>query len=119
MTLRKKKPKRDSGTRSRVKNPRAPPRDEKHLALVRNEYCAICGQWPSEAHHVRAFRQRTMGVRPSDYLAICLCSAHHRELHKGNEAAFWKRNDYDPLAWIRNFSEEGRKAIEELRKESK
>lgn len=120
MTLRKKKPKRDSGTRSRTK--KGPARDAKHLAKVRAYGCIGKGysfqggvQWEViEAHHVRCIGPRTMGKRVSDYLAVPLCRSCHAELHRGKEEEFWRLNEIDPAAWIRSFSEEGRKALMEL-----
>jgi hypothetical protein len=115
--LPKAKKRRDSGTRSRVS--KGPVRDPKHLARVRQEPC-LCpwkgtGDINIQAHHVRCIGRRTLGKRVSDYLAVPLCSTHHRQLHKGKEEAFWAAIGVDPAAWIAAFSEEGRAAIAGLR----
>ncbi len=117
--LRKKKPKRDSGTRPKVKNPRAPARDEKHLAKVRQEACYVAGRWDaceggSEAHHVRCLGPRSMGVRKSDYLTVPLCRWHHIGLHRSKEETFWNFYNAEPADFIWGFSPEGKAAIEAL-----
>jgi hypothetical protein len=117
MLRKKKKPKRDSGTRSRVR--KGPVRDEKHLEKVRECGCLAGGNHCVpliHAHHVR-LGLRTMGVRKSDYLTVPLCDWHHRLLHEvyGSEQKFWDGHLIDPKNWIRAFSPEGRKAIAELR----
>jgi hypothetical protein len=107
-----RKPKRDSGTRSRVA--KGPARDPEHLARVRQERCLFCDRFPpNEAHHVR-LGLRTMGVRKSDYLAVPLCSSCHRMLHQGKEEHFWNGAWKAPGPWIASFSEGGRKAIQGL-----
>jgi len=114
-------------TSSRSKVRKGPARDEKHLAKVRAESCIACRMnftWSSlartEAHHVRCIGARTLGKRVSDYLTVPLCQLCHRNLHSMNETKWWAKQGInmtrlDPAAWISAFSEQGRKAIEELR----
>ncbi len=128
--LRKKAPKRDSGTRSRVS--KKPVRDEKHLKRVRAEICLACrgdilGQvdrgGPVRAHHVRELFPRTAGRKISDYLTVPLCENHHSDqspwdsLHKHNNADWWQARGIDPAAWISRFSAEGKAAIAALSKD--
>ncbi len=127
--LRKKAPKRDSGTRSRVS--KKPARDEKHLKRVREQSCLVCCQeyrceffwdtkYPVRAHHVRELFPRTSGRKISDYLTVPLCEYHHSDqstgdsLHKHNNADWWRSHGIDPAAWISRFSAEGKAAIEAL-----
>ncbi len=85
--LRKKKPKRDSGTRSAVT--KGPLRDPEHLARVRTLKCCECHTPPpTQAHHIRECFPRTMGVRVGDDRVIPLCQACHAELH-ANSRTFW------------------------------
>jgi hypothetical protein len=85
--IRKRKAKRDSGTRSRVS--KGPIRDPKHLARVRDLKCCECHTPPpSEPHHIRECYPRTMGVRVGDDKVIPLCRACHAELH-ANSRTFW------------------------------
>lgn len=114
-------------TRTKVK--RGPARDPEHLARVRQHPCLIeCdgqiirlgAQWTarSQAHHVRCIAPRSLGKRVSDYLTVPLCVDCHSDLHAYNEATYWRAVKIDPAAWIASFSEQGRKAIEELRGEA-
>ena len=107
-----------AGTRSRVK--KGPARDPKHLFKVRLSPCLVCIGWgdiPNEAHHVRCIAPRTMGKRVSDYLTVSLCKRHHAKLHTMNEADFWIVCNVRPAEEIAQFSEEGRQAIAELKRE--
>jgi hypothetical protein len=41
---------------------------------------------------------RALGRRVSDEFAVPLCRTHHRALHRsGDEAAWWKSTDMDPV----------------------
>ncbi len=66
-----------------------------------------------DAHHCRKLLPDRLLPR-HDSLAIPLCRNHHK-LMDGNERAFWKWVRIDPADWIADFSEAGRKAIEELK----
>lgn len=113
-----------SKTRSRSSVKKGPARDAKHLAKVRESFCICCDQFnfgnqqfPTEAHHSRAISPKTMGARVSDYLAVPLCRACHALLHmRGDERAWWKDHNIDPIAWIAQFSKEGAAEVARLRK---
>ncbi len=88
MTLRKRKPKRDSGTRSKVS--KKPLRDPEHLARVRTKRCWSCfAAQGTEAHHIRECYPRTMGRRIGDDKTIPLCSPCHIALHRRSRT-FWQ-----------------------------
>lgn len=103
----------------RMKIIKGPERDKAHLAKVRADTCMVPwwtfgGCQPVEAHHVRCIAPRMMGKRVSDYLAVPLCRTHHAMLHSMNEQEFWDFIGRDPRQWIRSFSPEGARALEEV-----
>jgi hypothetical protein len=74
-------------------------RDREHLKFVAAQPCLICGRTPSDPHHIKFAEQRAMGRRVSDRFTVPICRLHHRELHRrGNEQAWWQRQEIDPLA---------------------
>jgi hypothetical protein len=73
-------------------------RDREHLKFVASQPCLICGRTPSDPHHIKFAEQRAMGRKVSDRFTVPICRLHHRELHrKGNERAWWKKQEIDPL----------------------
>jgi len=52
-----------------------------YLRFVRRQPCANCGHPPPvEAHHIIGYRRG--GIRAPDLMAVPLCRACHRELHR-------------------------------------
>jgi hypothetical protein len=83
--------------RPRIKN-------EKHLDFIRSLPCVCCGNnIQTEAAHIRMVNQyygkETTGMqtKPDDKWTLPLCGEHHREQHRGNELAFWRRYNVDPF----------------------
>jgi ERF superfamily len=73
-------------------------RDRVHLEFVASQPCLLCGRQPCDAHHLRFMQPRALGRRVSDEFAVPLCRTHHRALHRsGDEAAWWKSTDMDPV----------------------
>jgi hypothetical protein len=73
-------------------------RDRAHLEFVGSQPCLLCGRQPCDAHHLRFMQPRALGRRVSDEFAVPLCRTHHRALHRsGDEAAWWKATDLDPV----------------------
>jgi len=73
-------------------------RDRAHLEFVASQSCVVCGRQPCDAHHLRFMQPRALGRRVSDEFAVPLCRTHHRALHRsGDEAAWWKSTDMDPV----------------------
>ncbi|MGO9358353.1 MAG: ERF family protein [Xanthobacteraceae bacterium] len=73
-------------------------RDKDHRRFVALQPCLICGRSPADAHHLRFAQPRALGRKVSDEFTVPVCRVHHRELHRhGNEAAWWKSVDIDPL----------------------
>jgi len=53
---------------------------------------------PSDPHHLTFIQPRALGRRVSDEFTVPVCRVHHRELHRsGDEAAWWRRLNIDPL----------------------
>jgi len=72
-------------------------RDRDHIRHVIKQPCLICGQRPSDPHHLRFVQSRALGRRVSDEFTVPLCRTHHREVHRsGNEAAWWTNVGIDP-----------------------
>jgi ERF superfamily len=73
-------------------------RDRAHLEFVSKQPCLVCGRRPTDAHHLRFAQPRALGRRASDEYTVPLCRTHHRALHRrGDEGAWWKTNNIDPL----------------------
>ena len=105
-------------TTGKMRVRKGPARSPAHLARVRQEPCLVpwmtfSGCQPVEAHHVRYLRPM-LGKRVSDFLVAPLCRTHHAMLHAMGEANFWRFVGVDPREWIRSFSTEGARALEEV-----
>jgi hypothetical protein len=73
-------------------------RDKDHRRFVLRQPCLVCGRMPSDPHHLTFTQPRALGRRVSDEFIVPVCRAHHRELHRsGNEAAWWRKLDIDPV----------------------
>jgi len=73
-------------------------RDKDHRKYVLRQPCLVCGRVPSDPHHLTFAQPRALGRRVSDEFTVPVCRAHHRELHRsGDEAAWWRRLNIDPL----------------------
>ncbi len=73
-------------------------RDKDHRKFVLRQPCLVCGRVPSDPHHLTFTQPRALGRRVSDEFTVPICRLHHRELHRsGDEAAWWRRFNIDPL----------------------
>jgi hypothetical protein len=73
-------------------------RDKDHRRFVLRQACLVCGRVPSDPHHLTFTQPRALGRRVSDEFMVPVCRVHHRELHRsGDEAAWWRRLNIDPL----------------------
>jgi hypothetical protein len=73
-------------------------RDKDHRKFVLRQACLVCGRVPSDPHHLTFTQPRALGRRVSDEFIVPVCRVHHRELHhSGNEAAWWRRLNIDPI----------------------
>jgi hypothetical protein len=73
-------------------------RDKDHRKFVLRQACLVCGRVPSDPHHLTFTQSRALGRRVSDEFIVPVCRLHHRELHRaGDEAAWWRRLNIDPL----------------------
>jgi hypothetical protein len=73
-------------------------RNKDHIRFVAGQPCLVCGRQPSDPHHIRFAQKRALGRKVSDEFTVPLCRIHHRELHrKGDEAAWWKSVNIDPI----------------------
>jgi len=92
-------------------------RDKDHRRFVLRQACLVCGRVPSDPHHLTFTQPRALGRRVSDEFIVPLCRIHHRELHRsGDEAAWWRRLNIDPLPialrlWQQTRSDEGLTSI--------
>jgi hypothetical protein len=87
-------------------------RDKDHLRFICKQPCTLCGRTPCEAHHLRFAQPRAMGRRASDEFTVPLCRLHHRELHRvGNELAWWKERNIDPLPIALRFWQQTRGVV--------
>jgi hypothetical protein len=95
-------------------------RNRDHLRYVAQQPCVICGRKPSDPHHLRYVQPRALGRKSSDEFAVPLCRIHHRLVHRvGNESAWWKDIDIDPVKvacklWKHARVDQGRIAPEPL-----
>jgi hypothetical protein len=84
-------------------------RDRDHLKFVSLQPCLVCGRRPSDAHHLRFMQPRALGRRVSDEFAVPLCRTHHRALHRrGDEPAWWRDANLDPVALAEKLWERSR-----------
>ena len=73
-------------------------RDKDHRKFVLRQACLVCGRIPSDPHHLTFTQPRALGRRVSDEFIVPVCRVHHRELHRsGDEAAWWRRFNIDPV----------------------
>jgi hypothetical protein len=73
-------------------------RDKGHRKFVMRQPCLVCGRVPSDPHHLTFTQPRALGRRVSDEFTVPVCRIHHRELHRsGDELAWWRRLNIDPL----------------------
>src|SRR5262249_40091208 len=73
-------------------------RDKGHGNFVFPQPCPVCGRVPSDPHHLTFIQPRALGRRVSDEFTVPVCRVHHRELHRpGDEAAWWRKLNIDPL----------------------
>jgi hypothetical protein len=73
-------------------------RDKEHRRFVLRQPCLVCGRVPSDPHHLTFTQPRALGRRVSDEFTVPVCRLHHRELHRsGDEAAWWRRLNIDPV----------------------
>jgi hypothetical protein len=73
-------------------------RDKDHRKFVLRQPCLLCGRVPSDPHHLTFTQPRALGRRVSDEFTVPVCRIHHRELHRsGDEAAWWRSLNIDPL----------------------
>ena len=73
-------------------------RDKDHRKFVLRQPCLVCGRVPSDPHHLTFTQPRALGRRVSDEFIVPVCRVHHRELHRsGDEAAWWRKLNIDPL----------------------
>lgn len=92
-------------------------RDKEHLRYVATLPCLICKEVPSHPHHLTFAQPRGLALKVSDEFVVPLCAIHHNDVHRGgNERAWWKGHDVDPLSvahalWIASLSNENRASI--------
>ena len=73
-------------------------RDKDHRRFVLRQACLVCGRVPSDPHHLTFTQPRALARRASDEFIVPVCRVHHRDLHRsGNEAAWWRKLNIDPL----------------------
>ena len=77
-------PKRRVQVRKKRSRPRrGPERNPEYLAWIRTLECLVCGRLPGsapiEAAHTIVLGPKGMWQKSSDFSAIPLCAAHHRE----------------------------------------
>ena len=73
-------------------------RDKDHRRFVLRQACLVCGRVPSDPHHLTFTQPRALARRVSDEFIVPVCRVHHRDLHRsGNEAAWWRKFNIDPL----------------------
>jgi hypothetical protein len=90
------RPPRNSAVRALGKTVRL--RDKEHRKFVSQQACLVCGRKPSDPHHLTFMQPRALGHRVSDEFTVPVCRIHHRELHRsGDEAAWWRKLNIDPL----------------------
>lgn len=61
-------------------------KDESYLRYIRTQPCLICGQYHSEAHHLKDLTLAGLGAKTPDYMAVSLCDRCHRNFdgHQGH-----------------------------------
>ncbi len=76
-------------------------RDRNHVKHVAKQPCLVCGRQPTDAHHLRFAQSRALGRKVSDEFTVPLCRGHHREVHRCDEAAWWRTVGIDPIVAAR------------------
>jgi hypothetical protein len=76
-------------------------RDREHVRHVAKQPCLVCGRKPCDAHHLRFTQSRALGRKVSDEFTVPLCRGHHREVHRCDEAAWWRKVGVDPTVAAR------------------
>ena len=95
-------------------------RSREHLRYVMQQPCLVCGRKPSDPHHLRYMQPRALGRKASDEFTVPLCRVHHRAAHRaGDERAWWKAADIDPMKfarrlWKQTRVKEGRLPADEI-----
>ena len=88
----------------RLQPRRGPDRSPEYLAWIRTLECVVCarvsgGATVVEAAHTNALGSRGMGQKTTDFSAIPLCTAHHREArdsyHRLGEPCFAQQHRID------------------------
>jgi hypothetical protein len=88
-------------------------RDKDHRKFVLRQPCLVCGRVPSDPHHLTFTQPRALGRRVSDEFTVPVCRVHHRDLHRsGDEVAWWRRLNIDPLPVALKLWEHSRAAGE-------
>lgn len=78
-------------------------RSASYLKHVRGFVCAVSGsrehvcEGRIEAAHVRMGTDGGLGVKPSDFYTVPLCTKAHANQHSLGEQTFWKHHGVDPL----------------------
>jgi DNA recombination protein Rad52 len=73
-------------------------RDKAHLRFVASQPCLVCGNLPSDPHHLQFAQPRALGLKVSDEFTVPLCRSHHRQLHQlGNEKSWWANLGIGPM----------------------
>jgi hypothetical protein len=84
-------------------------RNREHLRSIVKMPCLVCGRKPSDPHHLRYAQPRALGRKASDEFTVPLCRMHHREVHRdGDERAWWKAANIDPLKVAHKLWKEAR-----------
>lgn len=81
-------------------------RSPAHLKKVRNMPCVICGNHPSDPHHLKSVGHPIgVGIKNGDDYTIPLCRRHHEELHMtGSESLFLSLHGIDPMLILRQLN---------------
>lgn len=76
-------------------------RDAAYLAHVRTHYCVFCTLKADHAHHHgKKSGGGGMGLKPSDYQTVPLCTEHHGEFHQRGQIGHWDAKETDRrFAW--------------------
>ena len=82
--------------------------NKRHLTIVAEKPCCVCGGHPCQAHHMITSYARRKYSKAHDFEVVPLCFKHHSELHDkiGNEHKFQK-------IYSVNFHEVARLLVEE------
>ncbi len=90
--------------KKRLRPRRGPDRNPDYLAWIRTLECVVCarmscGATVIEAAHTNALGRRGIGQKTTDFSAVPLCAAHHRErldsYHRLGEQRFAQKHGID------------------------